>query len=567
MVVDVDMDEDLLSEEISVSNVSEFLQNALDSSIRWPLLNELSERLEGIGGNSKEMMKVNRWFKEQLEAIRTHGATGVDGLKRSQIVSNLLEVIDAKESLRQRTLDEIVLRSAPLVEAGRLELKKGAETSNKVLMSFEVVSEVPVYKCETASSDVVERCINEKIIRFANLFKGYCQSKDIPCDIKPIKNYSDSETTAYGRIGAEGDVPLDQLNATIQGTTVFDYGVKAQITNIHALDDVCLFPGQMAAITGRCFEDEFGVRYVASKIRCGIPTEPQMATAHSNQKFNSENLHISVVRGCLLTDELEPVNFGHVFNKIKRDKPHVVFLMGPFVSVRQVAANGEGLSRLGDITFIYKRFFNELSLLATIPQLHKTYFVLVPHCYDVISGFPLPQPPFNCENSLLEDVKYSENIVFLSNPGYIRINGILFGVTSCDPVSGIANNMICIPNEKRTERVCKQLLHQRSFFPGYPASALPAEYAVDHAMLRHLEFAEDAVPDVFIFSNSTDKEPFVEFAGGRAFVGCHGGGIPKDALLEACTDIYIAPYDGENAAIQPLDIESRLSLALALWRA
>lgn len=160
------------------------------------------------------------------------------------------------------------------------------------------------------------------IIRFANLFKGYCQSKDIPCDIKPIKNYSDSETTAYGRIGAEGDVPLDQLNATIQGTTVFDYGVKAQITNIHALDDVCLFPGQMAAITGRCFEDEFGVRYVASKIRkclytsidnyigCGIPTEPQMATAHSNQKFNSENLHISVVRGCLLTDELEPVNFG-----------------------------------------------------------------------------------------------------------------------------------------------------------------------------------------------------------------------------------------------------------------
>lgn len=148
MVVDVDMDEDLLSEEISVSNVSEFLvctkcavlttsqQNALDSSIRWPLLNELSERLEGIGGNSKEMMKVNRWFKEQLEAIRTHGATGVDGLKRSQIVSNLLEVIDAKESLRQRTLDEIVLRSAPLVEAGRLELKKGAETSNKVLMSF-----------------------------------------------------------------------------------------------------------------------------------------------------------------------------------------------------------------------------------------------------------------------------------------------------------------------------------------------------------------------------------------------------------------------------------------------
>lgn len=145
------------------------------------------------------------------------------------------------------------------------------------------------------------------------------------------------------------------------------------------------------------------------------------------------------------------IHAGHVFNKIKRDKPHVVFLMGPFVSVRQVAvgftrgsrsnailqANGEGLSRLGDITFIYKRFFNELSLLATIPQLHKTYFVLVPHCYDVISGFPLPQPPFNCENSLLEDVKYSENIVFLSNPGYIRINGILFGVTSCDPVSGI----------------------------------------------------------------------------------------------------------------------------------
>lgn len=81
-------------------------------------------------------MKVNRWFKEQLEALRSHGGTGVDGIKRAQIAASLLELVETREALRQRNLEEIILHRAPLVEADRVELKKGAETNNKIVMSF-----------------------------------------------------------------------------------------------------------------------------------------------------------------------------------------------------------------------------------------------------------------------------------------------------------------------------------------------------------------------------------------------------------------------------------------------
>ncbi|GFE52874.1 DNA polymerase alpha subunit [Babesia ovis] len=560
------MDIDTITEEVSIGNVAQILLESLDSSVSWPLLNELANRLEEIGANSREMMKVNKWFKEQLEAISTRSTSNMEDAKNAQVAASILSLMEAKDVQRNAVLEEICLRRAPLVEGGHSEMKKGIDTSNKGNMSFDVTAEIQPYKCATATAEAVDTCINEKITRFTNLFKGFCESKGVPCDLKPLKNFSDQEVTVYGRIGAEGDVPLDELNVTIQGTTLFDYGVKAQVTSIRALENVCLFPGQMAALTGKCFEDEFGVRYVASKLHCGIPTEAPMYSGHSSQRFQGENIHISVIRGCLLTDSLEPVSFNHVFNKIKKDRPHVVFIMGPFISVRQVAADGEGLNRIGDIAYIYKRFFHEIAVLADVNQLKDTKFVIVPHCYDVLSGYPLPQPPLNCEGSVLHEVEYPNNVVFLSNPGFVKVNGILLGVTSCDPLSGFANNMVCIPNEHRKKRACEQIVSQRSFFPGYPAASLPAEYAVDHATLRYLEFPEDAIPDMFLFANTTESEPFIEFAADRGFIGCHSAAVPKDDVLRSSTDIYIAPQEADTAPIRQIDLESRLSLVLALWR-
>ncbi|EDO07783.1 DNA polymerase alpha/epsilon subunit B family protein [Babesia bovis T2Bo] len=560
------MDTDVYNDEVSIGNVSEILRSALDSSVKWSLLDELVERLEEIGANSRELMKVNKWLMEQLELASSRGALSPEEAKRAQVAEQLLRFVESKDAQRQVTVEEIYLRRAPVVDNGSTELKRGVETSNKSSMSVDILDPVPEYKCTTTSAAAVDACINDKISRFSNLFKNFCTSNGVPCDFKPLKNYTDHEVTVYGRIGSEGDVPIDALNVTIQGTRVFDYGVKAQVTNVHSMDNVCLFPGQMAALTGKCFEDEFGVRYVASKIHCGIPAPEPVYPNYTSQRFQGENVHISVVRGCLLTETLEPVNFAHVFSKIKRDRPHIVFIMGPFVSVRQMAADGEGLSRIGDIVYIYKRFFHEIAILAEVNQLKATRFFVVPHCYDVLSGFPLPQPPLDAAGSLFNDIDYPENVSFLSNPAYVRVNGILIAVTSCDPISGIANNMVCIPNEHRTRRVCEQLLLQRSFYPGYPASMLPAEYAVDHDMIKYLEFTEETIPDLFLFAGVSDSEPFVEFAGSRGFVGCHSASVPKDDVLRSSIDIYIAPQEADTAPIRSVEIEQRLSVLLTLWR-
>ncbi|BAM40991.1 uncharacterized protein TOT_030000252 [Theileria orientalis strain Shintoku] len=172
-------------------------------------------------------------------------------------------------------------------------------------------------------------------------------------------------------------------------------------------------------------------------------------------------------------------------------------------------------------------------------------------------------------------------MVFLSNPGYLRLNGILFGVTSCDPLSGISRfprrhginsgkNMVCKPQSHSIRLICQQLLMQRSFFPSYPASKLPAEYAIDHTKLRELEFSSDMIPDVLLFCSSLKREPFVEFTNSRAFISVHSAGkSPKEDVVNSLTEVYITPKpleEEQEEPIQDLDIGNRLTLSYTILK-
>ncbi|XP_955304.1 uncharacterized protein TA18575 [Theileria annulata] len=113
------------------------------------------------------------------------------------------------------------------------------------------------------------------------------------------------------------------------------------------------------------------------------------------------------------------------------------------------------------------------------------------------------------------------------------------------------------------KRVCKELLLQRSFFPGYPVSKVPAEYAVDLTKLRELEFSKNLVPDVLLFCSEVKTEPFIEFTNQRAFVSIHNNSMSiKETLIESYTEIYITPLGNkdEDEPVQELDIENRITL-------
>ncbi|UKK01120.2 hypothetical protein MACK_001933 [Theileria orientalis] len=558
------------NDDITINNIKEQLRSRLDGSFKWNLLSELLKRLESAGKNTKELVNINTWFKNELEALVDSKEDETVDPRIVVVAQSILDLIDMKSNYSLKTQDEIFIHTAKYVEDGVFKIMKGSEVSNKNEFSFDVCETLAYYKCNNATPTIVDDSINSKILRFSNLFTEFCRSKNFNCELRPLRNNSDTDVTVYGRIGSEGETPIDQLNVTLQGSTTLDMGLKVQVQNLHHMDELCLFPGQMAAVTGLFFEDNFGMKYVTSDIRCGIPVDKPVVTLVSQKKFADENLHIVAVKGALLTEDLQQRNFVNIFQKLKRDRPHVVFFTGPFVSVNQMAIEGYALSKLGDMTFLYTKFLADLANLAQLGPLRSTKFVIVPHCYDVLLGYPLPQPPLNCKSTWIHHKKYPDNMVFLSNPGYLRLNGILFGITSCDPLSGISRNMVCKPQSHSIRLICQQLLMQRSFFPSYPASKLPAEYAIDHTKLRELEFSSDMIPDVLLFCSSLKREPFVEFTNSRAFISLHSAGkSPKEDVVNSLTEIYITPKPQEEeqeGLIQDLDIGNRLTLSYTILK-
>lgn len=66
----------------------------------------------------------------------------------------------------------------------------------------------------------------------------------------------------------------------------------------------------MCAVTGKCYEDDFGLKYTVSSIVDGIPTSVAMGTAVSQKRFNGEGLNVVVVNARLLVDGQCKADFG-----------------------------------------------------------------------------------------------------------------------------------------------------------------------------------------------------------------------------------------------------------------
>ncbi|BAM40990.1 hypothetical protein TOT_030000251 [Theileria orientalis strain Shintoku] len=390
------------TDDITLNNIKDQLRSRLDGTFKWNLLRELQNRLESAGKNTKELLNVNSWFKNELETLVDSKEDETVDPRIVVVAQSILDLIDMKSNYSLKTQDEIFIHTAKYVQDGVFKIMKGAEVSNKNEFSFDVCETLAYYKCNNATPTIVDDAINSKILRFSNLFTEFCRSKNFNCELKPLRNNCDVRNRLFERI-LDGSHSIwknrirgrDAHRSTqCDITREYDAGYGPQGAGSkpgkslnftfyqHHMDEVCMFPGQMAAVTGLFFEDNFGMKYVTSDIRCGIPVDKPVVTLASQKKFLDENLHIVAVKGALLTEDLQQRNFVNIFQKLKRDRPHVVFFTGPFVSVNQMAIEGYALSKLGDMTFLYTKFLADLANLAQLGPLKSTKFVIVPHCYD-----------------------------------------------------------------------------------------------------------------------------------------------------------------------------------------
>ena len=151
---------------------------------------------------------------------------------------------------------------------------------------------------------------------------------------------------------------------------------------------------------------------------------------------------------------------------VKRDRPHVLVLMGPFLdSKSQDLQDGDIFYETGgEQVFLDYADLSKvvMDLIKTELSRQSTQVVLMPSARDINHVYPLPQPPYPCKH----------DFVSLSNPQTFRVNDISFGAINADVVKEMILSMASkVPEgvqQPKIDITLRSLLEQRTYFPVYP---------------------------------------------------------------------------------------------------
>ncbi len=133
----------------------------------------------------------------------------------------------------------------------------------------------------------------------------------------------------------------------------------------------------------------------------------------------------------------------------------------------------------------------------------KTTVLILPALDDVISYYPLPQPPYDLNfinTSHLEMIR-DGRMKFISNPSVIQVNEIIIGVSNFEYFEEVKQQSNF--EKKGINPILNSILKIRSFYPLIPFKSEDGTLKstiIDYTQLEKLQFL-DVIPDIFIYPN------------------------------------------------------------------
>lgn len=204
-----------------------------------------------------------------------------------------------------------------------------------------------------------------------------------------------------------------------------------------------------------------------------ISRPSQVKKEEDSESANEPSVNIIAAAGPLTTSsnlKYEPLD--DLLQVIKRNKPDMVFLAGPFVDMRHAV--------LSDTVSVPFETIFEARVLARIVACAQQMriegdsceFFLIPSLDDVHHEFVCPQPAFRWP----DDVDRDERVHLVTNPCVIEVladDGAYcssIGTSSLPTVMDISSDSICA-NSDRFQAIASHIVKQRSFYPTFPPSA------------------------------------------------------------------------------------------------
>lgn len=347
-----------------------------------------------------------------------------------------------------------------------------------------------LFKKQRPKSDILEGLLelNEHKLTTAN-------------DINSLYNVSiptQEEVWICGRIYNEnasggGGGKLSDHNIIIQGSYVCSnsHSIPMSLANC---SEYSLFPGQIVLAKGR---NPDGKRFQCSEI-----IEPSFVanTIKNEIKDESDSSSISVKLGpgedlvtivasgpYMKNGTIEIDQLELLIDVVKAKNAHVLILLGPFVDINN------DLIVSGDIQLTFdellQTIFDKLSILLNDS---KVQVILQPSLKDITQEPIYPIRPFNASQQF---IKQNENFHFLPEPSIIKINGVVFAITTTDIIKDLT--MMSTAKTTSSDKISRNFSHimrQRSFYPIYPP---PESVCIDFEAW-HTHARIEVPPRVFI---------------------------------------------------------------------
>eukprot|EP00698_Gefionella_okellyi_P004427 TRINITY_DN14085_c0_g1_i1.p1 TRINITY_DN14085_c0_g1~~TRINITY_DN14085_c0_g1_i1.p1 ORF type:complete len:495 (+),score=85.27 TRINITY_DN14085_c0_g1_i1:37-1521(+) len=267
---------------------------------------------------------------------------------------------------------------------------------------------------------------------------------------------SQDTVVCIGRIACDAEAKINEQSVVLVGAE--GDRIRLDLSDAPAFS---VFPGQVVAVEGiNLSGSQLLVKRFFSGSALRAARTPENELRAYQAKLEGQPMSLFIAAGpYTASDSVDYQPLRDLIAAIKRSKPDVAILMGPFV-------DGDNTTiKEGRVDISFEALFQKEveSLIVELKEHARgTQVVLIPSLKDVHHENVLPQPAFNLEpNDWLQP---------LSNPAMFSVNEVTIAATSHDIVSDILTNESSRGvSGNRFARLCEHLINQRSFYPLFPA--------------------------------------------------------------------------------------------------
>jgi DNA polymerase alpha subunit B len=292
---------------------------------------------------------------------------------------------------------------------------------------------------------------------------------------------SQESVYAYGMICSDSSAEGSKLNdKSVVLETSRDLGMGKHVPlDLSKVDSYSLFPGQIVGMkgtnhNGRAFQVE-EILLVSSCIFSDSSeyntnflyneTQPPMPEKHTLPPKENKTINMIVATGpYTLDDDLSFRPFKELLDMCQEQKPDVILLLGPFLSIHHPKVASANMDSLPEHILREQVVANIETLLDT--SCTQTHVFLAPHVNDLTHHYSnlFPQPKFGTAMSSKHN-----RIHLSSNPASIEMNGHTIKMANMDILFRLGKEEISKSPKQADKftRLVEHVLQQHTYVIGF----------------------------------------------------------------------------------------------------